>query len=381
MIVPVVVPQEDVNSETALLTAWRVAEGAAVKKGQPVCEVETTKMVFEVAAAADGWLVRGAEEKMQVTFNTPIGYIAESPSEMAQAQEQVRSATSAQAPAPSREGDALHKITSGARRLMEEHGLTPAQLPDKPVVTERDIRLLIDENADWFSPIDRKARGAGSGKLQVQRTVILGAGRGAMQVMDILQHDHRVQVIGYLDDDRRLHGETIYGLPILGAVQSAEELYRDQRFDAAIISVSTSNSLRRRWYELLKKLGVPLVNAIDPTAKINRGVLIGEGNVLCAFVHVGVETRIGNNNFISAYNSIDHHNLWGSHITTGPGVVTSSRARVDDDVKMGTGIFIQPGVTIGQGAQIASGAVLTQPVPAGHAAKTRVNVVITPLKG
>ena len=60
--IPLVVPQEDVNSETATLNTWLVEDGAAVKKGQAVCEVETTKTIFEVTASADGWLVRGAEE-------------------------------------------------------------------------------------------------------------------------------------------------------------------------------------------------------------------------------------------------------------------------------------------------------------------------------
>ena len=116
-------------------------------------------------------------------------------------------------------------------------------------------------------------------------------------------------------------------------------------------------------------------------ARLNRGVMLGEGNIICAFVHVGVETRVGNNNFLSAYTSIDHHNLWGSHITTGPAVATSGCVEVEDDVKMGTGIFIQPHITVGKGAQIASGAVLTRSVPAMHAAKTRINTELTPLRG
>lgn len=375
--IPLVVPQEDVNSETAVLNAWLTEDGAPVKKGQAVCEVETTKTIFEVTATGDGWLVRGVDAKHEVGFNIPIGFIAETQAEIATAREQL----SAQTPVPTSApvADSTKKITAGARRLMEQHHIADAQLPDKLVITERDVRLLIGEQADFFSPLDRQARAGTRAKSTIQRTLILGAGRGAMQVMDILQHDHRVEVIGCVDDDSKLHGETIYGLPILGPIQLAEEMFRAGRFDAAIISVSTSNALRRRWYEWLKTFNVPFVNAIDPTAKINRGVVLGEGNVVCAFVHIGVETHIANNNFLSAYNSIDHHNLWGSHITTGPAIATSSRVQVDDDVKMGTGIFIQPGVTIGQGAQIASGAVLTRSVPAQHAAKTHVNVVIVPL--
>ena len=296
--IPLVVPQEDVNSETATLNTWLVEDGAAVKKGQAVCEVETTKTVFEVTATADGWLVRGVEDKREVGFNVPIGFIAETQAEMPNARAQLRAATPVLTSTPTT--DAAKKITAGARRLMEQHHIADAQLPDKPIITERDVRLLIGAQADFFSPVDRKARAGTREKSAVQRTLILGAGRGAMQVMDILQHDHRVEVVGYLDDDSKLHGETIYGLPILGSIKLAEEMFRDGRFDAAIISVSTSNALRRRWYEWLKSFGVPFVNAIDPTAKINRGALLGEGNVVCAFVHIGVETRIANNNFLNS---------------------------------------------------------------------------------
>jgi sugar O-acyltransferase (sialic acid O-acetyltransferase NeuD family) len=377
--IPVVIPQEDVNSETALIVAWLVSDGAMVKKNQPICEIETTKVVFEVTAPADGWLVWGGEEGREVRFNVPIGLVVETEDAIATAREQLY-AQQQGSPVKVEEIGFPGKMTEKARRLVEEHGILVSQLPDKPILTERDILPLIDNKEDYYSPLDQRIYPVEHTKVRVQRTLVLGAGLGAMQVVDILAHDLRVQVVGYLDDNSELHGKTIYGLPILGSSRLAEEWFHSGRCDAAIISVSTSNAVRRRWYEWLKSIGIPLVNAVDPTAKLNRGVLLGEGNVICAFVHVGVETRIGNNNFLSAYTSIDHHNLWGSHITTGPAVATSGCVEVEDDVKMGTGIFIQPYIAIGRGAQIASGAILTRSVPAMHAAKTRVNTTLTPLR-
>lgn len=375
--IPIVIPQEDANSETALIASWLADDGAPVRKHQPICEVETSKMVFQVLASIDGWLAHGVEEGREVGFNTAIGMIVASYEELAKAREQLRA--SARAVSSSAYDAFAGRLTEKARRLIAEHDIPLSRLPDKPILTERDILPLIDAAPDYFSPLDQRVAPLDHTQVRTQRTLILGAGLGAMQVIDILAHDPRIHVLGYLDDNCALHGRTIYGLPILGPASLAEEWFCDGRCDAAIISVSTSNALRRRWYEWLKRLGMPLVNAIDPSARLTRGAVIGEGNVICAFVHVGVESRIGNNNFLSAYTSIDHHNRWESHITTGPAVATSGCVRVEDDVKMGTGIFIQPHLTIGRGALIASGAVLTRSVPALHAAKTRINTELIPL--
>ncbi|HEY0607876.1 MAG TPA: biotin/lipoyl-containing protein [Herpetosiphonaceae bacterium] len=380
--IPLVIPQKDVNSDTALLVRWLVGDGASVQKHQAICEVETSKVVFSIESPEDGWLVCGGEEGSEVPFNVPIGFIVASESMIVEARKHFNASEhngNGQASIAALTAFA-GKITDKARHLIETHHIPLSLLPQKAIITERDVLPLIDTKDEFFSPLDQHSYPLDHKAVHVQRVLVLGAGLGAMQVVDILSHDPRVQVIGYLDDNEALHGHTIYGLPVLGPSRLAEDWFLNGRCDAAIIAVSTSNRVRRRWYEWLKSFGMPLVNAIDPSARLNRGVMLGEGNVICAFVHVGVETRIGNNNFISAYNSIDHHNLWASHITTGPQVATSGCVQVGSDVKMGTGIVIQPHITVGQGALIASGAVLTQSIPAQHAAKTRVNIEVTPLR-
>ncbi|CAN0569777.1 unnamed protein product, partial [Laminaria digitata] len=51
---------------------------------------------------------------------------------------------------------------------------------------------------------------------------------------------------------------------------------------------------------------------------------------------------------------------------------TSSRVKLADRCRLGTGIFLQPGVELGEGVQVASGSVLVKSVPANHAVKTKV---------
>lgn len=55
---------------------------------------------------------------------------------------------------------------------------------------------------------------------------------------------------------------------------------------------------------------------------------------------------VGDNNFISAYNSFDHHSELGSDISTGPGCMTSGLVQIGDRCRLGTRIFIEPHVTL-----------------------------------
>ena len=98
----------------------------------------------------------------------------------------------------------------------------------------------------------------------------------------------------------------------------------------------------------------------------------GTGNVVCAHCHFGVDTVVGDNNFLSAYNSFDHHNKLGSDISTGPAVATSGLVTIGDRVRLGTGIYVEPHVELGDDVQVASGSVIVASVPANHAVKRRV---------
>ena len=115
-------------------------------------------------------------------------------------------------------------------------------------------------------------------------------------------------------------------MPVVGGTSDLGGCFEEGAFDAAVIAISTSVPARTRLRELCGDLGIPLANAIDPTARIATGVSSAPATSSARFCHFGVDTRIGDNNFFSAYNSFDHHNVLGSDISTGPGCMTSGRA-------------------------------------------------------
>jgi len=363
--VAIVVPQLDANSESARLVRWEVHDGVEVRRGDPLCTVETSKAVYEVEAEGDGLVVQLCAEGEDVPFNVPIGYVVVDMDEAAT----VRSMPATDEGAES-QGDI--SATRKARELASRYGIDPGAIGVEGIVTEFDVLDYLKSHGHLHE--DRPAPGVVPGAMR--KVVVIGAGYGAMQVIDILLHRSDVMVVGCLDDDTALAGIDIFGHPVLGGTDKLASLFRSGLADHAIIAISTSIMARRKFYDECASLGLPMVNAIDPTVRINRGSVIGQGNIICSGSHIGVAARIGDNNFISAHNSIDHHNHWGSHITTGPAVATSGAVTVGDGVKFGTGIYVQPNLSIGADSTIASGAVIIADVPGHSIVRTRIQTEI-----
>src|SRR5512143_2601407 len=58
MATKIIMPQGGQHVEEGRVVKWLKAEGDTVRKGEPVCEVETEKVVLEVESPADGVLLK-----------------------------------------------------------------------------------------------------------------------------------------------------------------------------------------------------------------------------------------------------------------------------------------------------------------------------------
>ena len=114
-VVPLVVPQVNVNDETVRLARWSVADGATVAAGDAVCDVETTKAASEVTATAGGVLVQAAAAGAQVAVGALIGAIG--------ATREEASAYLASLARPARSADGTG-VTTKAAALAARHGVS-----------------------------------------------------------------------------------------------------------------------------------------------------------------------------------------------------------------------------------------------------------------
>lgn len=380
-------PLINVNEEEMILVEWVKSQGAFVREGETIAVLETTKATSDLEADQQGYFVPLVEAGQEVSVGQAIAALTAQPDEEVHMPEIAEVAPAAE-DSPPAETEAVRRWTKKAEIIARRGGIdvaTIAQaLPGNTVITEQDIEAyLANPPASKSTPPTRRASVDTRdlvddvyGRNRIERVLILGGGDGAAQILDILARTPHQRAVAILDDNEDLHGKTIMGCPVVGHIPDITRLCEEAVFDAAIISIASLLDVRAETYDKYAEQGIPFTNAIDPSALILSNAEMGTGNAIMAFCQIAACTVIGNNNFISSYTSLEHHNVLASHCTFGPGVMTSGLVEIGNRVKFGTGIFIEPKISIGDDCIIASGAVLTKSVPADSIVKTKSNVFI-----
>lgn len=379
-ILPVKMTKISANDDNGTIVEWLHTTSEEVNKGEILCIVETTKSIFEIESPSSGYFfpLRSVGEAVEV--GVTIGAITDTPMTQEEVVQLLEKEEQKQENTASVPETSESTLTLKAQLLAKRLGINPTELAqDGKKITEEDVRKYAESRntrrqsnqPEMDTVRDRYPEG------KIQRVLIIGGGDGAVQLLDVLAKTPGQQAMAILDDNPELGGKKVNGVPVTGGIDIDRivDLYEQGEFDAAVISISTIIKLRTEIFEKLKSRGIPFANIIHPSVIKGINVKMGEGNVIMAFTHLGACASLGNNNFISAYCSIEHHNEMGNHCSFGPGVVTSSRVIFGDQVRCGTGIFIEPKIKIGAKSVIGSGCIIWQDVPEGVVLKSKLNYV------
>jgi UDP-perosamine 4-acetyltransferase len=179
--------------------------------------------------------------------------------------------------------------------------------------------------------------------------VILGAGKGAEVILDILFWNMGVRVIQIRDDN--VFGTQLCGIDVVRGCK-VPDLRKDVKL---IVSITSNMKYRRELFEYYKDRGYSFMNVIHGCALVSDSSVWGEGNVVCAGARVGIQSKIGDNNMISSHCDIEHHNEVGSHNLFGPGVKTSGSVKIGDSNVFGVNAGLTPGVKVASYCSVAGG--------------------------
>ena len=87
-----------------------------------------------------------------------------------------------------------------------------------------------------------------------QRVLVLGAGRSGALLERELRHRGRLDVVGFLDDDHRLQGAQVHGVPVLGPINNLARVCKEMNADLAIIAMpSATNQQMQTIVEICEK--------------------------------------------------------------------------------------------------------------------------------
>jgi len=116
---------------------WLAGDREPVRKGQPVCLIETSKSAIEIESPGDGTLCHLARAGEDVDLGSRIAVVATTDAELTEV-DGLRESAAAK-PTPGEQGKATRK----AIELAEEHGIDLATITKAGFITAEDVEALV----------------------------------------------------------------------------------------------------------------------------------------------------------------------------------------------------------------------------------------------
>jgi sugar O-acyltransferase (sialic acid O-acetyltransferase NeuD family) len=362
----VLTPLVSAREDTIVLAGWIATPGQFVRKGEPICAVETHKVNVEVEAEADGYLHPLAKPNQIVTPGSPLALVMESADETPERALAALGCSDLHAPRWTKDAAvAARRVGINLETLADE---TPGRLIDVADVlaaqSAQQAKRPDGASARSPSPLSTDMLWGRYTHGRPERILLLGGGAGAgIVAIDTLRGMPHQRAVGILDNNPNTHGKTVAGVPVLGAIDRAEELWRAGHCDSVIILFSDRIPEREELFNRLRAKGVPFANIVDPTTQVRSHVRMGQGNLVLANGFLATCVTIGDNNFIMSHACVEHHSTVGNHCAFGPRLTTTGYVRIGDRVRIGMSVSLEPAIKIGDDASIASGCIVTHEVP------------------
>ena len=192
-----------------------------------------------------------------------------------------------------------------------------------------------------------------------------GCGRGVMPFarLQAKSSTEDAEVV-FIDDG--LTGQVCNGHKVLG-YEDFLRIEAEQRFVAIAIAESAT---RERLWRRCEADGLLPWDLKAPNVVVLDDVELGPGSILCPFVTLTSNIRIGQQFHANIYSYVEHDCVIGDFVTFAPGVKCNGNIVIGDHAYIGTGAILKQGrpgkpLVIGKGAVVGMGAVVTKDVPAG----------------
>lgn len=198
--------------------------------------------------------------------------------------------------------------------------------------------------------------------LPMKPLYIIGSGGFSKQVIEMIEELNKIHkeydLVGLIDDDPDLIGQTVLGYEIVGDTDYLNEISKKEKVNA-VIAIG-DGYVRKKIANKLQN--VNWVNLIHPKAIVSKYVDIGKGNIICSGVIINPECKIGNHCNINIGCTLGHDVTLHDFTTVMPGCNISGNVIVKEYTTIGTGSCIIQNKLIGQGSYIGAGAVVVKDV-------------------
>jgi sugar O-acyltransferase (sialic acid O-acetyltransferase NeuD family) len=198
----------------------------------------------------------------------------------------------------------------------------------------------------------------------MKEVLIIGAGGFGREVLwtisDCNENNEEYLVLGFIDDDKSLHGKTIDGFLVLGGLDWFKKNY--QKSISCVIAIG--DPLRKKEIvNQLKKIEPTYATIIHPTVISSKSITIGAGTIIQAGTIMTINIAIGKHVHLNIDSTVGHDTVIEDYVTINPGVHINGKTTIGSSTYVGTGVVMKQEIKIGFESIIGAGAVLLENVP------------------
>jgi sugar O-acyltransferase (sialic acid O-acetyltransferase NeuD family) len=200
----------------------------------------------------------------------------------------------------------------------------------------------------------------------MKELIIIGCGNVGGFVAYNIRETGDYKIIGFLDDDKTKHGQSLFGSKVLGSIDTfGDYASKDTYAVLAISSPKAKQSILRR----LSKFDVHFPNLIFSHVWLSKNTTLGKGNILYPGVSINYESAIGDFVIMNMNCAIGHNATISNYCTLAPGVNLGGFTFIEELVEVGIGVSTKQNIRIGKGAVIGGQSMLVRNVSAGAVVK------------
>jgi len=198
----------------------------------------------------------------------------------------------------------------------------------------------------------------------IKKIIIFGTGGNCIDILDTINEinliENRYKVVGFLDDDKSKWGTKLYGIEVLGGLESAIR-YIDTFF---VNGIGSPNNFWKK-ESIINKTGINIdrfETIIHPTASISKLSIIGKGAVILQNVTIASNVKIGNHVIILPNSVINHDDRVDDFVSIASGVCVAGGVYLQKSCYIGSGSTIIGNIKIGENSLIGMGSVVLKDV-------------------
>jgi sugar O-acyltransferase (sialic acid O-acetyltransferase NeuD family) len=349
--VEILVPLLNANEPEARLVSIYVKDGQAIEKGALLFTIETTKAVSEIEAPEAGFVHLFVKEGDTLEVGNRLAVITDTDNEM------VEIPTRGDIPFTSAEPTqfAELRITKPARALAESLNLDMATLPTDRLVTKEVVQQFAKETEAFMVELPQSEK---------PYSLIYGAGGHAKSVMEMVLQNNAHTIAGILDDDTRLVGKQVLGIPVLGSrILLPALISKGVKLAANGVGGIIDINVRVRIFELLESAGFSFPVLVHPRATVEPSAKVNEGVQVFANAYIGAEAVLQPRCMVNTNAVVSHDCEIGAYTHIAPGTLLAGHVHVGMRTLIGMGVTTAIGVRIGSGVRIGNGAIVLADVP------------------